>query len=237
MDIRQIHNALITIWPGGIPREGLVYLAGMIKAIVDKAGEGVGIASTAQTELEQALATAYSGPDAVIKIGEQIHAVQHKTVPQTPIIHASSREMRERIYDYVSKNPGATGRKISSTLKVPPWAIGYHLRRLKNDGRLIRSADLVPTWRTPESVHAAQSAVPVPVPVPVMKGRAVSAKILDKIKDYLAPPWTRRTQSEIAAFLKLGPWTVKRAVWQLQKEGAITRTKAVQGPHLYQIAK
>jgi hypothetical protein len=42
-----------------------------------------------------------------------------------------------------------------------------------------------------------------------------------------------RTQKEIAKLLKLGPWTVKRTLWQLVREGKVQRIKSVQGPHRY----
>lgn len=240
MDVKQIYKVLTTIWPGGIPSRGLIPLAGMIKVLIDRAQEGVGVASTAQTELEQALATAATAQpsfDAIAKIGDQSYAVQHKTAPT---ISASGREMREKVYDYVSKNPGAMVTEISAALTIQIWAVGIHLRRLKKEGRLIPSADLVQKWRTSESINA-PAKVPEPAPAVVSKARNVSVPILMKIKGYLSGGqlilMKRRTQATIAKDLNLGLWTVKRAIWQLQREGAVTRIKAVQGPHLYQLTK
>ena len=171
MDVKQIHNALITIWPGGIPREGLVYLAGMIKAITDKAQEGLGIASTAQTEMEQALASSLA--------------------QERPTDKPSSGP-------YVVSGVDTQDRSITLTLTATP------------------------------------TKDPIPAPT-APKGRGVPAKILARIKNYLRG--ATASQRGMVADLGLGPWTVKRAVWQLQREGAILRTKAVQGPHLYQLAK
>jgi hypothetical protein len=140
MDVIQIHKALTTIWPGGIPREGFVALAGMIKALVDKNATTSGNSPMSmQTKMEQALAIA----------------------------------------------------------RIP---------------------DSEPPTKTQK--RGARSAPP---------------KVLVRIKSYLRSVGAK-TQADIAKNLKLGLWTVKRAIWQLQREGEITRHETVQGPHLYQIA-
>lgn len=183
MDVIQIHNALVTIWPGGIPREGLVYLAGMIKAIADKAESGAGIATKAQTELEQALAS--------VALTGTLQA--HVTNPET----------------------GKFERRLDLDLPVPTYT---------NQVDAVQKIGVI---------GGRQSAAPVPV---APKTRTVSFLTIVRIKDYLKGS-RGRTQAAIAADLDIGLWTVKRAVWQLQKEGAIVRMRVVQGPHLYQLKK
>lgn len=77
-----------------------------------------------------------------------------------------------------------------------------------------------------------------PAPAPVLRSSLLSRQAPEKlvwaIKALLETQNKKaRTQKEIAKTLKLGPWTVKRALWQLVRDGLVNHKKPPQGPHLY----
>lgn len=76
---------------------------------------------------------------------------------------------------------------------------------------------------------------PDETPKPAMRlSRQAPEKLVWAIKALLETQnKTPRTQKGIAKTLKLGPWTVKRALWQLVRDGLVIHKKSVQGPHLY----
>lgn len=85
-------------------------------------------------------------------------------------------------------------------------------------------------WKPEQPKPETQAAKPSP--------RSAPSKHVNAIYTHLAirKPLYSVTQGDLARNLHLGPWTVKRALWQLVREGKVLRLTSVQGPHRYKAA-